>query len=64
MIKDNHIIAEANFVKLIKKAIKTKKIITVEIDNISQLKKIIGLIQKKMYKLVSLKNLIKKITFE
>ena len=43
MIKDNHIIAEANFVKLIKKAIKTKKIITVEIDNISQLKKIIGL---------------------
>jgi len=43
MIKDNHINAEANFVKLIKKAIKTKKIITVEIDNISQLKKIIGL---------------------
>lgn len=43
MIKDNHISVETSIVKLIKKAIKTKKVITVEIDNIDQLKKIIGL---------------------
>jgi len=45
LIKDNHIAVEGNIVKLIKKAIKNKnhKKITVEIDNINQLKKIIGL---------------------
>ena len=45
LIKDNHIGATNNFKKLIKKAIKEKKgkKITVEIDNINQLKKIIGL---------------------
>ena len=43
LIKDNHIIASDDLVSLIKKAIKTKKIITVEVENINQLKKIIGL---------------------
>ncbi len=45
LIKDNHISIEGNIYKLVKKAIKNKKgkKITVEVDNISQLKKIIGL---------------------
>ena len=43
MIKDNHISVETSIVKLIKKAIKTKKVITVEIDDIEQLKQIIEL---------------------
>ena len=43
MIKDNHISAETNLKTLIKKAIKTKKTITVEIENINQLKQILGL---------------------
>ena len=43
MIKDNHISAETNLKTLIKKAIKTKKIITVEIENINQLKQVLGL---------------------
>ena len=44
MIKDNHV-ASADIKKLIKLAIKKKKgkKITVEIDNLSQLKKVIGL---------------------
>ncbi len=43
MIKDNHISAEKNLKEIIKKAIKTKKTITVEIENIKQLKNILGL---------------------
>ena len=43
MIKDNHISAEINLNPLIKKAIKTKKIITVEIENINQLKQVLSL---------------------
>ena len=43
LIKDNHISASNNLRDLIKKALKTKKIITVEIENISQLKQILGL---------------------
>ena len=45
LIKDNHISSEKNFENLIKKAIKNKvgKKITVEVDNISQLKRILGL---------------------
>ena len=43
MIKDNHINAETNLNLFVKKAIKTKKIITVEIENISQLKQVLGL---------------------
>ena len=43
MIKDNHINAETNLNLFVKKAIKTKKIITVEIENINQLKQVLGL---------------------
>ena len=45
LIKDNHIAIEGNISELVKKAIennKSKKI-TVEVDNLSQLKKIVGL---------------------
>ena len=45
LIKDNHIAADKSINEIIKKAIKFKKgkKITVEIDNLNQLKKIIGL---------------------
>ena len=45
LIKDNHIAAHKNIRELIKKAIKNKdgKKITVEVDNLIQLKKILGL---------------------
>ena len=43
LIKDNHIKSEKSFTQLIKKALKTKKIVTVEIENINQLKQILGL---------------------
>ncbi len=45
LIKDNHINSEKNFENLIQRAIKNKgrKKITVEVDNLSQLKRILGL---------------------
>jgi len=45
LIKDNHIAIDGNIRKLVKKAIKNKKgkKITVEVDNLTQLKKILGL---------------------
>ena len=45
LIKDNHLAANKNIEEIIKKAIKSKKgkKITVEIDNLDQLRKIIGL---------------------
>ena len=43
LIKENHITASNNLRNLIEKAIKTKKIVTVEIENINQLKQILGL---------------------
>ena len=43
LIKDNHISAEKNLKKLVIKAIKSKKKVTVEIENVVQLKEIIGL---------------------
>ena len=43
LIKDNHISASNSLKELVKKAVKTKKIVTVEIENINQLKQIIGL---------------------
>ncbi len=45
LIKDNHLAANKNIGEIIKKAIKSKKgkKITVEIDNLNQLKKVIGL---------------------
>jgi len=45
LIKDNHIIAEKNLREVIKNAIKNKKgrKITVEVDNLKQLKSVVGL---------------------
>jgi len=43
LIKDNHISASNNLRELVKKAIKTKKIVTVEIENSNQLKEVLGL---------------------
>ena len=43
LIKENHISASGNLRELVKRAIKTKKTVTVEIENIKQLKKIIDL---------------------
>ena len=43
LIKDNHISASNSLRELVKKAVQTKKIVTVEIENIKQLKQIIGL---------------------
>ena len=43
LIKENHISTSKSLKGLIKKAIKTKKIITVEIENINQLKQVLGL---------------------
>ncbi len=40
MIKDNHISSENNLRRLVKKAIKTKKVITVEIEKFKQLEEI------------------------
>jgi nicotinate-nucleotide pyrophosphorylase (carboxylating) len=43
LIKDNHISAEDNLKDLINKAIKTKKNVTVEIENLKQLNQVLGL---------------------
>ena len=43
LIKENHIKASDNLKKLVKRAIKTKKTVTVEIENIDQLHEVIGL---------------------
>ncbi len=43
LIKDNHISAENSLKRLIKKAIKTKKVVTVEIENLNQLKQVLGI---------------------
>ena len=45
LIKDNHISVDGNIEKLVKRAVKNKKgkKITVEVDNLNQLKKILGL---------------------
>ena len=45
LIKDNHIAIDGNIEKLVKRAVKNKKgkKITVEVDNLNQLKKILGL---------------------
>ncbi len=62
LIKDNHIATSENFVNIIKKAIKNKKKkkITIEVDNLNQLKKIIGLrFDRVLFDNMSPKNLIK-----
>ena len=43
LIKDNHISAEDSLKNLVKKAIKTKKIVTVEIENLKQLNQVLEL---------------------
>ena len=43
LIKDNHIKAARDIKKLVLQALKSKKVVTVEIENIAQLKKILGL---------------------
>ena len=43
LIKDNHIKIENNLKNLVNKAIRSKKIVTVEVENFKQLKQIIGL---------------------
>ena len=43
LIKENHISSESDLSKLIIKASKAKKIVTVEIENIKQLKQVLGL---------------------
>ena len=43
LIKDNHISVEDNLKNLVNKAIKTKKIVTVEIENLKQLHEVLGL---------------------
>jgi len=42
LIKDNHIRSEDTLKDLVKKAIKTKKIVTIEIENLNQLSQVLG----------------------
>ncbi len=58
LIKENHISSDKNLKNLVIKAIKTNKIITVEIENINQLKQILGLKFKRiLFDNMSLKHL-------
>ena len=60
LIKDNHIAIDGNIQKLVKRAIKNRKgkKITVEVDNLNQLKKIMGLkFNRILFDNMSLKNL-------
>ena len=60
LIKDNHIAVEGDILNLLKKAIKKKKRkkITVEVDNLIQLKKILGLkFDRILFDNMSVKNL-------
>jgi|TARA_Y100000815_G_scaffold21275_1_gene18097 nicotinate-nucleotide pyrophosphorylase (carboxylating) len=60
LIKDNHIKTNGNIKKLVERAIKNnrKKKITVEVDNLNQLRKIIGLkFHRVLFDNMSLKNL-------
>ena len=60
LIKDNHIAIDGNIRELVKRALKNKKgkKITVEIDNLSQLKKILGLkFDRVLFDNMNIKNL-------
>ncbi len=58
LIKENHIALNDSLENLINKALKTKKIITVEIENIKQLKQVLGLKFKRiLFDNMSKKNL-------
>ena len=43
LIKDNHIATDKSLINLIKRSLKTKKLVTVEIENMNQLNKVLGL---------------------
>jgi nicotinate-nucleotide pyrophosphorylase (carboxylating) len=58
LIKENHISAEYNLRNLVKKAIKTKKIVTVEIENLKQLNQVLGIkFQRILFDNISAKQL-------
>ena len=60
LIKDNHLAVDGNIRSLVKKAIRNKKgkKITVEVDNIKQFKKIIGLkFNRVLFDNMNIKNL-------
>tara|TARA_Y100000590_G_C15722793_1_gene1014081 strand:- start:1494 stop:2303 length:810 start_codon:yes stop_codon:yes gene_type:complete len=60
LIKDNHIFIDGNIKKLVTRAIKNKKgkKITVEVDNLNQLKKILGLkFNRVLFDNMSMKNI-------
>ena len=60
LIKDNHIAVDGNIRKLVKRAIKNRKgkKITVEVDNLKQLKKILDLkFNRLLFDNMSIKNL-------
>jgi len=58
LIKENHISSGCNLKNLVNKALKTKKIVTVEIENINQLKQVLGLKFKRiLFDNMSLKQL-------
>ena len=60
LIKDNHIAVDGNIRKLVKRAIKNskRKKITVEVDNLKQLRKILGLkFDRILFDNISIKNL-------
>ncbi len=60
LIKDNHIFIDGNIKKLVTRAIKNKKgkKITVEVDNLNQLKKILGLkFNRVLFDNMSIKNI-------
>ena len=62
LIKDNHISVNKNIRDLVKRAIKNRKgkKITVEVDNLNQLKKVIGLkFNRVLFDNMNPKNLIK-----
>mgnify|MGYP001964082360 CR=1 FL=1 len=58
LIKDNHISAEESLKNLVKKAVKTEKVVTVEIENFKQLNQILGLKFKRiLFDNISIKHL-------
>ena len=58
LIKENHINSSLNIKNLIIKAIKTKKVVTIEVENIKQLRQVIGFKFKRiLFDNISTKNL-------
>mgnify|MGYP001310159910 FL=1 len=58
LIKENHIVSEISLKNLINKSLKTKKKVTVEIENLNQLNKVLGLkFNRILFDNVSLPNL-------